>query len=53
MERAPQQFIKRYDDELTMARSLFRDMKRSGCLMCLRATMSFDRRRGYSRASAT
>ena len=34
-----------------MARSLFRDIKRSGCLMRLRAFMSLGRRRGYSRAS--
>ena len=35
-----------------MARSLFRDMKRSGCLMCLKAAMSFGRRRVCSRALA-
>ena len=34
-----------------MARSLFRDKKRSGCLMRLKASMSLGRRRGYSKAS--
>ena len=33
-----------------MARSFFRDMKRFGCLMRLRASISLGRRRGYSSA---
>ena len=41
----------RHAKKLTRARSLFRDMKRSCYLMCLKAAMSFGRRRGYSRAS--
>ena len=36
-----------------MKRSFFRDMKRSSCLICLRASISLGRRRGYSRAIAT
>ena len=35
-----------------MARSLFKDMKRSGCLTRLKASMSLGRRRGYFKASA-
>ena len=35
-----------------MARSLFRDIKRSCCLVCLRPSMSLGRRRGYSKALA-
>ena len=35
-----------------MARSLFRDMKRSCCLVRLRPSMSLRKRRGYSKASA-
>ena len=38
--------------KLTMARSLFKDIKRSGCLMCLRIAMSFGKRRGCSKALA-
>ena len=53
VERAPWHLVKRYDDELTMARSLFRNMKRSGYLMRLRASMSFGRRRGCTKAIAT
>ena len=34
-----------------MARSLFRDKKRSGCLMRLKAFMSLDRKRGCSKTS--
>ena len=34
-----------------MTRSLFRDKKRFGCLMRLKASISFGRRRGYSKAS--
>ena len=50
-ERAYFYLIKRCDYELIMARSLFRDKKRSGCLMRLKASMSLGRRRGYSKAS--
>ena len=53
VERAPWHFVKRYDDELTMARSLFKNMKRFGCLTRLRASMSFGRRRGCTKAIAT
>ena len=35
-----------------MARSLFRDMKRSCCLVCLRPSMSLGKRRGCSKALA-
>ena len=35
-----------------MARSLFKDMKMSGRLMRLRASMSLGKRRGYSSALA-
>ena len=34
-----------------MARSLFRDKKRSGCLTLFKASMSLGKRRGYSKAS--
>ena len=53
VEKASRHLTKRYDGELTMARSLFRDIKRSGCLMHLRASMSFGKRRGYFKVSAT
>ena len=43
--------IKKCGYELTMARSLFRDKKRSGCLMHLKASMSLDRKRGCSKTS--
>jgi len=39
--------------ELTMAKSLFRDKKSSGCLICFRASISLGRRRGCFRASTT
>ena len=42
----------KYAKELTKARSLFRDKKRSGCLMCFKASMSLGSKRGRSRASA-
>ena len=38
--------------KLTMARSHFKDIKRSGYLMCLRTAMSSSKRRGCSRALA-
>ena len=43
----------RHAEKLTKARSLFRDKKRYNCLTFLNATISFDNRRGCSRASAT
>ena len=36
----------------TIARSIFNDMKRSGCLVVWSLSMSRDKRRGYCRASA-
>ena len=42
----------RHAKELTRARSLYRDRKRSGCLMCFKAAISFSKRRGCSRALA-
>ena len=39
-------------EELTKARSLFRDKKRSGWLIFFYAAMSFGRRRGCFKASA-
>ena len=45
--------IQRYVRVLTTVRSFFRDRKRSGCLKCVRASISLERRRGCSRASAT
>jgi len=39
-------------EELTVAKSLFRDKKSSGCLMRFRASMSLGRRRGHSKTSA-
>ena len=40
-------------EKLTKARSLFRDRKRSGYLTFLNAAISFDNKRGYSRALAS
>ena len=37
---------------LTIAKSLFNDMKRSGCLVFLSPFISRERRRGYYKASA-
>ena len=42
----------RHAKELTRARSLYGDRKRSGCLMCFKAAISFSKRRGYSTALA-
>ena len=41
------------DNTLTRARSLLRDMKRSYYLIFLRASISFGKRNGCSKASAT
>ena len=41
----------RHAEELTRARSLFRDRKRSGYLMFFKATISFSKQKGCSRAS--
>ena len=43
----------RHAEELTRARSLFRDRKRSGCLMFFKAAISFSKRKGCSKASAS
>ena len=51
-EKAYLYSIKRYDYKLTMARSIFKDKKRFGYLMCLKAFMSLGKRRGCSKASA-
>ena len=51
-EKAYLYSIKRCDYKLTMARSIFKDKKKSGCLMCLKAFMSLGKRRGYSKALA-
>ena len=45
--------IQRYVRLLTTVRSSFRDRKRSGCLKCVRASISLERKRGYSKALAT
>ena len=43
----------RHDQKLTRAKSLFRDRKRSCYLTFFKVAMSFDNRRGCSKASAT
>ena len=43
----------RHVKKLTKEKSLFRDRKRSYCLMFFKAAMSFGSRRGYSKVSAT
>ena len=52
-ESLTQHLILRLIRSLTMARSFFRDKKRSGCLKRLIASISLGKRRLYSRASAT
>ena len=42
----------RHAEELTKARSLFRDRKRTDCHIFFNAAISFRKGKGYSRASA-
>ena len=51
-EKKKKTLLVKYAKELTKARSLFRDKKRSSCLMCFKATMSLGSKRERSRASA-
>ena len=51
-ESLTQHLIRRFVRLLTMARSLFKDRKSSGCLKRLRASISLRKRRGCSKASA-